>query len=108
MNLDETDLLIIKYTLQRKKRTATDLAKEIFKPKDDYELRKKDNLIRERLKKLLNYKLLQRKIVNNISYWDVGKAIFSDIPIYVDKKKVKFLGVVIKVNERYIIHGISK
>ena len=108
MNLDEIDLLIIKYTLQWKKRTSTDLAKEIFCPKDDYELRKKDNLIRARIKKLLNYKLLQRKIVNNISYWSIGKAVFSDIPIYVDGKKIKFLGIVIRVNERYIIHGISK
>jgi lipoate-protein ligase B len=84
------------------------MAQIIFGPSDVYELRKKDALIRERAKKLLNYGILERKIINKISYWNVGKSVFSDIPIYVDKKKIKFLGVIIKIDNEYVIHGISK
>ena len=108
MQLDIIDFQIIKLTFQKRKLTSTQIAKEIFGPMDVYQLRNKDALIRERAKKLLKYGLLERKIKNNISYWDVGKSIFAGIPIYVDKKKIKFLGVIIKIKDRYIIHGISE
>ena len=108
MNLDIIDFTIIKLTMLQKKLTSTKMAQIMFGPMDVYELRKKDALIRERSKKLLKYGLLERKVVNNISYWNVGKSVFSDVPIYVDKKKVKFLGIIIKIDDEYVIHGISK
>ena len=108
MQLDIIDFEIIKFTMLQKNLTSTKIAQLLFGPMDVYQLRNKDALIRERSKKLLKYGLLERVIKNNISYWNIGKAVFTDIPIYVDKKKVKFLGVVIKVKDRYIIHGISE
>jgi hypothetical protein len=49
--IDEIDLRIFEIIKRDKEVTTTKLAKEIFNPKDDYELRKKDSLIRKRLKK---------------------------------------------------------
>lgn len=54
-NLD-TDLLITLIDIGEA--TTTDLAKALFQPKDDYELRKYDNKIRYRLERMRKKELL--------------------------------------------------
>lgn len=45
--------------------STTDLAKALFKPKDEYELRKRDNKIRYRLERMRKKGLLQK---NGVTY----------------------------------------
>ena len=66
MKLDDIDIKILKFLGKLKKPvTTTDMAKELFALKDEYDLKKKDNFIRLRLKRLLKAGLVIGKEENN-------------------------------------------
>lgn len=63
-SIDDNDLKIIKILVEVERNpqsiTSTTLARKIFDIPNDYELRKKENFIRQRLNKLLSYGLVAR------------------------------------------------
>ena len=66
MKLDDIDIRILKFLGNMKKpTTTTDMAKELFTLRDDYELRKKDNFVRLRLKRLVKNGFVLSEEENN-------------------------------------------
>jgi len=108
MNLDVTDFSILKLTKHKKGYTSTQMAKIIFEPKGDYELRRKDALVRKKANKLLKYGFLKRIKENGKSYWNIADTVFEDLTLIIDGKKIKFIGIIVKSDENYVIHGINE
>ena len=108
MQLDEIDFILIRLMSLRKEYTATELAKIIFSPKDLYDLRNKDSLIRNRAMKLLKYGIITRVQKNGISYWDISSRIFRKVKIIVNGRSHFFMGIVIQSGNDFIIHGINE
>jgi DNA-binding transcriptional regulator PaaX len=70
MKLDDLDIKILKFLgLIKKPITTTDMAKQLFVIKNDYELKQKDNFVRMRLKKLSTTGLVYSKEKNRHLYY---------------------------------------
>jgi len=69
MNLDKTDILIMREMWIADKITTTELAKRVFKPKNRYELQDKTSHIIKRLNKLVKYGLVFKETVDGKTYY---------------------------------------
>lgn len=78
-NLD-TDLILA--LMEMGGGSTTDLAKKLFKPQDDYELRKHDNRIRYRLERMRKKEMLSK---NGVRYEvNVERVFLTEAAIHLD------------------------
>jgi len=80
MRIDDTDIRIIDSFFQIEQATTSEIAKRIFQISNDYELRVKDNLIRNRLNKLVSFGIIKSE-----------KQVNGNKTYYVDENKCKKL-----------------
>jgi len=69
--MDETDVEILKVLMDRPGLTGSGVAKAVFDPKSDLELRKKDSFVRYRLAVLESYGLVKKTMVKRKSCYRV-------------------------------------
>lgn len=82
MKLTNLDTDLVLSLMETGGASTTDLAKKIYDPRDDYELRKKDSLIRYRLERMRNRDLLTK---NGVKYGvNVERVFLTDAALHLD------------------------
>jgi hypothetical protein len=104
--IDEIDLKIFEIIKRDGETTTTKIAKEIFNPQDDYELRKKDSFIRKRLKKWNDLGVISFVKRASTSYYKfpLKKIFFGKGKIEIVEEERKFcveLGNLLALNTKY-------
>ena len=91
--------------------TTTNLAKVIFQPKNDYELRIKDNFIRARLKKWTKFGILEKRENEGKTFYTVKpESIFiGDATLVVETQNETAVlelgkGILFKTNDTWFLY----
>ncbi|MHA1667578.1 MAG: hypothetical protein ACTSUR_02875 [Candidatus Heimdallarchaeaceae archaeon] len=110
VKIDEIDIKMFEIIKREKECTTTQIAKELFSPKDDYELRKKDVFIRKRLNKWVEVGLIEKVENNGKSFYKIPleNIIFGKASIVVENEEKRVdidIGnaMVVKLNDKWII-----
>jgi len=86
MKVDEIDKMLFQ-ELKKNEATTTDIAKKIFKPKNNYELKKSDNFIRIRMKKWEELGVIKGK-TNGKTIYSIfkDKVFIGDASVVINEK----------------------
>jgi len=91
VRFDEIDAKIFELIKEKKELTTSQLAKEIFKPKDRWEYRKYDSLIRKRLKKWNDAGLVKKieKGDKSCYKFPLRKIFIGEAKLHIESEKEK-------------------
>ena len=115
MKIDKIDIEIFKTMIEGKEATTTQIAKKLFQPKDDYELRIKDNFIRMRLKKWVNLGVLEMKEENGKKIYTISKdkVFLGDASLVIETPEQTAVldlgkGILFKTNDTWFLYEFKE
>lgn len=77
--MDDTDIKILDCLTKQNGLTTSDIAKDLFSPPNSKNLRRCDNIVRYRLRRLEKLKAVSCEIINSIAHWNLSPNIHSGL-----------------------------
>jgi len=106
VSIDWIDLAIFHLVKTNGDMTTSQLAKFIFNPRDDYELRKKDSFIRRRLQKWHKLGVISYEEIDGKKHWSFPKEniYIGEAKLVIDGDEI-YLGIalVLKVGDKWFV-----